>query len=402
VLLESGDAEAALRYAEQARARVLLDVLQRGRISESRAKGAAYEPLTLERAAALAGPNGVVLEFAVTPQRTYLFAVTPGTKPALAVSIIEIAQTDLAQRVHAFRGALESRDLAFGTQARELYNLLLAPAASSLAGRTSLVIVPDSELWNLPFQALQTPARRFVVEDMLIAYAPSLRVLSQARLVSEGQARPRTRSRRMLAIGSIRGADPDLAPLPGVERQVRSIAGLYAPDSLALAGAAATEARYKAEAGGAAIVHLAGHGVLNDVNPMYSHISLAPSPAGAEEDGRLEAREMMDLPLAADLAVLSACDTARGRTGGGEGIVGMSWALLVAGAPSTLASQWRIDASSTDVLMLSFHRRLRAVSRDGSRGRAAALAAAARGMIATPRYRHPFYWAGFVLIGDGS
>ena len=116
----------------------------------------------------------------------------------------------------------------------------------------------------------------------------------------------------------------------------------------------------------------------------------------------LEAREMMDLPLSADLVILSACETARGHTGGGEGIVGMSWALLVAGAPATLASQWRIDEAGTDVLMQLFHRRLRAASPDGSRGRAAALAAAARAMIATQRYRHPFYWAGFVLIGDGS
>jgi CHAT domain-containing protein len=80
----------------------------------------------------------------------------------------------------------------------------------------------------------------------------------------------------------------------------------------------------------------------------------------------------------------------------------MAWALMVAGAPATIASQWRIDETSTGVLMEQLHRRLRNSWKGGARGRAAALAGAAREMLATPQYRHPFYWAGFILVGDGT
>jgi len=111
----------------------------------------------------------------------------------------------------------------------------------------------------------------------------------------------------------------------------------------------------------------------------------------------------MQLELKADLAVLSACETARGRASAGEGVIGLSWALFVAGCPRTVVSQWKVESKSTTDLMVEFHRQLKVRMQNpkSSLGAAAALREAALKMLRSEQYRHPFYWAGFVTIGDG-
>ncbi len=110
---------------------------------------------------------------------------------------------------------------------------------------------------------------------------------------------------------------------------------------------------------------------------------------------------MMNLDLRADMVVLSACDTARGRTAAGEGVIGMSWALFIAGSPTTVVSQWKVDSASTTDLMLDFHRNLLGMGKATPGTKAEALRAAALRLLrSAPQYRHPFYWAGFVIVGD--
>jgi CHAT domain-containing protein len=117
------------------------------------------------------------------------------------------------------------------------------------------------------------------------------------------------------------------------------------------------------------------------------------------ENGLLEARSMLDLDLRAGVAALSACETARGATSQGEGMVGMSWALLVAGAASTVASEWRVDSGATERYMVAFHRTLAA--QPDLTQKAQALRTAALDLLRSTEYRHPFYWGAFVLIGNG-
>jgi CHAT domain-containing protein len=141
--------------------------------------------------------------------------------------------------------------------------------------------------------------------------------------------------------------------------------------------------------------------MLNNASPMYSHLVLAPGDKN--EDGLLEAWEIMQLDLKADLAVLSACETARGRFGAGEGMIGLTWSLFVAGVPTTVVSQWKVESASTRDLMVSFHRGLSSSPRD-SKAKATkteALRRASLKLLKNPETSHPFYWAGFVLVGDG-
>ena len=110
----------------------------------------------------------------------------------------------------------------------------------------------------------------------------------------------------------------------------------------------------------------------------------------------------MQLVLKADLVVLSACETSRGRIGAGEGIIGMSWAMFIAGVPSLVVSQWKVESAGTRDLMVDFHRRLvtRPRQRRTNPATSEALRKAALKLMKEPRTRHPFHWAGFVLIGD--
>ena len=131
---------------------------------------------------------------------------------------------------------------------------------------------------------------------------------------------------------------------------------------------------------------------------MYSRIML--SREENREDGMLEAWELMKLDLKAEMVVLSACQTARGRVGAGEGMIGMSWALFVAGSPTAVVRQWKVDSDRTSELMIEFHRNLvRGNGRRGAMTKAEALRLAAL-KLRQGRYNHPFYWAGFVLIGN--
>jgi CHAT domain-containing protein len=186
--------------------------------------------------------------------------------------------------------------------------------------------------------------------------------------------------------------------LPQAEQEVKTIGEIYGADaSTILIGNAAREETFKATASQYPVLHFAAHGVLDDVNPLYSRLLLATE--SDSEDGFLEAREIMKLDLHADLAVLSACQTARGQVGSGEGLIGMSWALFIAGTSTTVASQWKVDSASTARLMIDFHRNLQ--SEKVRTGTAEALRQAAIKLMADPKYRHPFFWSGFVVVGNG-
>ena len=124
--------------------------------------------------------------------------------------------------------------------------------------------------------------------------------------------------------------------------------------------------------------------------------SLPHSPTA--DDGALQGWELMtEVKLDAELVVLSACETGRGAKVPGEGLVGLTRALQYAGARSVVASQWKVDAASTNRLMVAFHRGLRAGQSPAQALRRAAVAQLRHGGA-----RHPFYWAGFVAMGDAD
>ncbi len=355
-----------------------------------------------ELAAFVPDASSALLEYVVDDDKTFLFVVTKGE---LRVYPLQLKRDELAKQTEAFRKQLAARDLDFRPAAFKLYESLLKPAEAQLRGRTNLIIVPDNTLWDLPFQTLVNSDNRFMIEDAAISYAPSLTVLremTKRRKVEAAHASPPT----LLALGNptvgsetlkraaLTLRDGKLEPLPEAEQEVKALGRLYgASRSKVYIGAEAREDRVKGEASSARILHFATHGILNNASPMYSHLALAEGGAG--EDGLLEAWELMQLNLHADLVVLSACETARGRIGAGEGMVGFSWAMFMAGVPSIVVSQWKVDSAGTRDLMINFHRGL-----ISSGAKSAALRQAALKVMKNPETSHPFYWGGFVIVGD--
>lgn len=349
-----------------------------------------------------------LLEYVVGENQTYLFVVMKGKAEAdVRVYTLPIKRDELIQQTEAFRQQLASRDLGFRASAVKLYDLLLKPAEVQLRGKSNLIVSPDNILWDLPFQALVNSGNRFLIQDAAIAYAPSLTVL---REMSKRRERSVATPANLFALGNPRvgaGAmrsaeltlrDGKLAPLPEAEQEVKALGRLYgATRSKVYTGAEAREDRVKSEASRAKVIHFATHAVLNNASPMYSHLALAEGGAG--EDGLLEAWELMQLDLKADLVVLSACETARGRIGAGEGMIGFSWSMFIAGVPSIVVSQWKVESAGTRDLMVDFHRSL--IAAQAKPTRTEALRQAALKLMKNPETSHPFYWAGFVLVGDG-
>jgi len=384
---------------------------------ELKTRRGAAPPLQLAQAGALLPDvNTALLEFVVVDEKTYLFVLTKSGAVGVKVYPLEIKQKDLAERVSRFRQMLSTSDNRFSKPAHELYDLLVKPAAAQLRGKTRLLIVPDGALWELPFQALQTPRDRYLIDDHIICYAPSLTVLREminARRVRETYSlgAPTLLAMGDPALGSHPGARVSAAltgegldPLPEAKRQVQTLARLYGRDhSKIYVGPNASEGQFKASAKDYDILHLATHGILNDRSPMYSHLLLAQTSGDTEEDGLLEARELMEMELRANLVVLSACETARGRVSKGEGMIGLTWALFVAGAPTTVVSQWKVKSDSTARLMIEFHRQLksRPMGSATENSAAEALRSAALKLKRDSRYRHPFDWAGFIVVGAG-
>lgn len=363
-----------------------------------------------------------LLEYAVKDDRTFLFVLTRDSKRQSKIEIraysIKAGRDELSKLVGNFRKLLAVNHPGFRKPAEQLYELLVKPVERQLGGKTTVCIVPDGPLWELPFQALQASADKFLQELYAIYYAPSLQVLREMKkkapdlkISSIGKNRRNEAALKseLYAIGNPAIGGEALAraqgirntpfvPLPETEIEVQTIgAEVYGQKACNIhIGSSAQEEAVKAEMGKYRVVHFATHGVLNDHNPLYSYLVLATGNR-SNEDGLLEAWELMEMNLKAEMVVLSACDTARGHIGDGEGMIGMTWALFVAGVPTTVASQWKIPSETTTKLMVAFHKNAKKMSK------AEAWREAALEMIKDPRYRmKPFYWAGFVVVGNGG
>jgi CHAT domain-containing protein len=345
-----------------------------------------------------AEPGETVLEFAVNDDALFLFVLRGGD---VAVRRVNISRHLLEAKVAAFVTALEQRDLAWRIEARALHDLLLGPVASELASARAIRILPDGALWRVPFHALIDRDGRHLVDRAVVSYSPSLALTKRCDTIPAARG-------TLLAFGdpAINTATADasrslyrdvsLGRLPDAATEAQRIAKLYDGANVRT-GKEAREAVFKEEAASYRILHLAAHSIVDDRAPMFSSIVLAASDANPLEDGLLEAREVADLKLGADLAVLSACETARGAVTPGEGILGLSWAFLAAGVPTTVVSQWKVGSASTAGLMIDFHRGLQ-----GGAPPAEALRAAMLALRRDPRWQHPFYWAPFVVIENSG
>ncbi len=382
----------ALDISEKSRARAVLDLV-RGRVVgrglDAGIGGAAVSSFAIsagaERAASaqdlqtILPPGMVVAAYHVTGTGAYLWAVRRDgvTGQTLEISPREVRSGSLALRL--FAGTARELD---GAEFAALGEALLAPLR--LRRDETVVVIPHGPLNYVPFAALRTDGG-YLVERNAVAFAPSLSLL---KTLMEADAASR-------GSGLIAYANPyageGLVSLPGAEAEGAAIAGAD-PASVLRTGIDASEDSFRREAPGFRTIHVAAHARVDEIDPLYSTVFLAP---GGPHDGTLEAREIYDLNIgAADLVTLSACETGLGRVGRGDEQWGFVRTFLAAGAKSVAVSLWDVNDESTRLLMESFYQGYR-----GGEGRAAALRAAQRAVLVDPATSAPFHWAAFSVWG---
>ena len=338
----------------------------------------------------LLSADAVLIEYLVHDEWTMAFAVRRGEVTAVE---LPLNRRTLRQLVELFRGTMRrapsTDDDLWRTPLRRLYRDLIAPLeeAGVLDNARTLIIAPHAELHYLPFQALLRPGptgETFLIESFDVAYIPSASVLLQVARRSRSSP-----GRGLLALA------PEPTRLSHSRDEVQRISRGQRPAQV-LVGRDATEARFMELAPGRAILHLATFGELNSRNPLFSYVRLSPDGAS---DGRLEVHEVFGLRLAAELVVLSACETGlatglRRDVPPGDDWVGLVQAFLTAGAQNVVASLWSVDDRATAQLMEKFYAGLRP-----GRSKSAALAEAQRELLRESTHAHPFYWAAFVSTG---
>jgi CHAT domain-containing protein len=198
-----------------------------------------------------------------------------------------------------------------------------------------------------------------------------------------------------------RDKDSKLPDLLSAEREAREVADYY-PARVCLTGGQASRGAVLRELPRANLIHLASHFVTNDSSPMQSRLLLADElgeePRTNVQNLALEASEIFQIKLPlARLAVLSACQTGNERYYRGEGALSLAHAFIAAGVPLVVASLWSVESEATTELMTRFHR----MRKQEPPSSAEALRQAQVAMLdgTDVRYRHPYYWASFNLIG---
>ena len=368
---------------------------------------------------ALLDPETALLEYALGEERSFLWWVTSDDVAVYELpgrSQIEAA----ARRLHQLLSATERQDRRQqAATAAELHRMLLAPVAGRLGDRR-LVVVADGALHYLPFAALPDGDRgEPLVVRHEIVHLPSATVLALLRR----ELASRTPAPKWLAVvadpvfelddprlaaaaavpetalaGSASGA-PSFRRLPGSGREAESIAALAPPGEtlMALGFEASRTTVLSDRLRPYRVVHFATHGVIDAETPRLSGLVLSLfDRRGRPQEGFLRLHDLYDLDLGAELVVLSGCRTALGREIRGEGLVGLTRGFMYAGAPRVVASLWRVEDRATAELLTRFHRSMAA---DGL-SPAAALRAAQLSLRQERRWKDPYYWAGFVLMGE--
>jgi CHAT domain-containing protein len=323
-----------------------------------------------------------------------VFVVTPRE---ITATVRPLKRSDLESRIALLRDLIRRPgDERWLKPASSLSGELLQPieAAGLLDGARHLYIVPHGSLNYLPFALLprtvagsRREADHLLIDGYTLAQLPAAAVLMSDASRADGPP-------SLLAVA------PSRSRLRHAPEEARSIDALYQPHSRLLIGEGATESRFKKLASDYRVLHLATHGYFNKLNPLLSGLELE---ADGADDGLLQVHEVLGLRLAADLVTLSACETALGsgyftEVPAGDEFVGMTRAFLAAGTESVMATLWEVDDAASMRLMQRFYAALHASSSE--RSKAVALAEAQRELQANEAFRHPYYWAPFVLVGN--
>jgi len=414
----SGYRERAFEVVERSRARTLLDLLSLSKETADTGSLAASAgaPATLgshEVRSRVLEPGEVLLEYTLGESKSILWALTrddlrtfelPPRRDieTLAASFLQTLRSPPRAPLNPF-----ARHLA---PARTLFEMLLGPVTDLLSDEPHVIIVADGILHHLPFEALAADNSGvrpvYLAETAVVSYVPSASVLGYLRR----RPRPTAHSLEFLGVAQPGGTDfvattatkleaAALTPIPFASVEVERVASLFPePRRRTYVGSEANESSIKTiDLDRFRILHFAAHAMTDEMFPARSAILLGSD--SDQEDGLLRMDEVLALDLSSELVVLSGCETGVGQLLRAEGTLGFIWAFLSAGSSAIVASQWSVNDRSTAQFMEAFYSGM-------SQGLSptAALRAAKLALLDSERaaFRHPYYWAPFVLVGAGS
>jgi CHAT domain-containing protein len=370
------------------------------------------KPAPLKAIRGMLADDEVLVEYVLDEPN--IFCMVISRKSTRAVTL-PAGGNQIKSLTESFLSELKSRKS--GDQfSRRLYTILLDPVLRSFH-QSRVIVSPDGILYSLPFEALRD-GNRFVVRSKIVSYAPSASVLWRLRteapleshrsLLAIGavdykmvRALPETVERGSIATVIVRGlaelSGSRLEDLPASRDEVMTIAQIAGPNTELLLGQNATESAFKKQSlSEFRVIHFAAHAAADPQYPDRAALVLGIG-SSTGDDGLLQVREIMRLPLKAELVTLSACDTNVGTAEGEAGVVSLEQAFLIAGARAVVASLWNVEDSSTTLLMKAFYTHL-AQHED----KALALTHAKRDILEHYEDTSPYYWAPFVMVGEGS
>jgi CHAT domain-containing protein len=329
-------------------------------------------------------PNAAVIYPIILPDRLAVILALPN-KP-LRHYATSIPQSELEDILSKTRSSLRrtSNDEERLSLAQRVYDWLIRPAESELAASNikTLVFALDGSLKNLPMAVLYD-GQQYLVEKYSVAVTPSLQLL---------EPQPLTRKQLQILVGGLSEARQGFEPLPGVKDEVQQIGSKLPGQVLLNQQFTSLALQDQMQAVPFPVVHLATHGQFSS-NADKTFILAWDRQINVKQlSGLLQAREQNDRkPI--ELLVLSACETA---TGDNRAALGLAGVAVRSGARSTLATMWSVADVSTSELMVEFYR----VLAQSQVTKAEALRHAQLTLLKQPGFRHPFYWAPFVLIGN--
>jgi CHAT domain-containing protein len=388
--------------------------------------------------------NTMLLEYALGDERSYVWAVTSNSIQSYDLprrQIIEDAARELYKLITArqgsdpsvetdYRSKVETADNSYPEKAMNLSQMLLGQLAEQL-GSKRLLLVVEGALQHIPFDALPMPASQgALIQTNEVVVLPSVAALIATRkartptnspskliaviadpVLSSSDDRVQTKAvSRGIALAAnenkldhpppqTQSRNGGLARLTHASEEADAISAV-APWGMTLVVKGFDASRETAMSPAIAqyqILHFATHGILDSEHPELSGIVLSSvDQNGKSINGLMPLHDIYSLDLAAELTVLSACQTALGKDIKGEGLIGLTHSFMSAGAKSVVASLWKVDDRATAVLMADFYE---AMFQQGL-SPAAALRSAKLKMMQDPQWNAPYYWAGFVLQGE--
>jgi len=392
LLVKEGRIDEALAAADQSRARTLAQGLG------FTAAGSAFRPTALNPRQIAQKANATLLFYWLGEKQSYLWAITPAKITLFPLP----AQKEIVPRIQRYSKALldmqDTMEVA-DDDGQALYKLLVAPASTLIRPNAPIMILADGPLSQLNFETLLVPgsspgtassqpthSTHYWIDDATLVSAPSLATLAAASPGSDT-------ARNLLLLGNPVSPSDDFPSLPLFGFEMTQIERHFSPRNVsAFTGQQANPATYlSSDPAKYSYIHFVSHAVASRIKPLDSAIILSNS--AGEDSFKLYARDIMRHPIKAQLVTISACYGSGTRSYSGEGLVGLSWAFLRAGAHNTIGALWEVSDDSTPRLMDSLYQGL-----EEGQSPAAALRRAKLTLLhSNTKFRNPFYWAPFQI-----